>query len=650
LWSGFIAAFAQNSVPVVYEPLLPAAVLPGSLGFTLTVHGTGFVPGATVNWNGTSRTTTFTSSSQLTADVPAADVITAGTASITVVNPGTNVASNVVFFPVVTPSLSVFYAHAPGSPIDTGQQGGLLTEPLSLATGDFNGDGKMDLVVGVEESGIPGRVETLLGNGDGTFTLLSSMATAGRCPCGMAVGDLNADGKLDLVVENYDDNTVSIFLGDGAGDFVPAAGSPIPVGTGPFDVKLADFDHDGKLDLVVANSTANTITTLLGNGDGTFVFGSSSPATLTPDAIAVADLNRDGNLDLAVSNFDANVVTILLGNGDGSFAPAISIPARAGLGIVAADFNHDGNLDLAATNRSDGTVSILLGNGDGSFSLVAGCCGIPVDFNRAQGIVAGDFNGDGTPDLALTILSSPGFLADYIEILLGNGDGTFSLTDYSLQLPDEIVSAAAGDFNNDGKLDFATASSPFHSVSVLLQTPPGASPDFSVIATTSSITVPAGGTGKFPIEVASLNGFLGEISFTCTGAPKHATCSLPDSAFLFDKVTALFDASVVTTANSQAVRRSAAGSPRTLTLPLWSPILAGIFFCALQRKSIRVARSGFLVVLLMAILLVASCGTDSTPPPPPPPPGGTPPGTYTLTLRATSGTIQRSTTVTLIVQ
>jgi hypothetical protein len=171
-----------------------------------------------------------------------------------------------------------------------------------------------------------------------------------------------------------------------------------------------------------------------------------------------------------------------------------------------------------------------------------------------------------------------------------------------------------------------------------------------VIATTSSLTVPAGGTAKFPIQVASLNGFLGEISFTCTDAPKLATCSLPDSAFVFDKVTALFDASVATTAPSKSAKRMAAKSPRTPTLPLWLPIMAVTFFCALQRKSIRVARSGFLVALLMAILLVASCGTNSTPPPPPPPPSGTPPGTYTLTLRATSGTIQHSTTVTLIVQ
>jgi IPT/TIG domain len=120
---GFTAAFAQNPAPFLNQPLTPAAVAPGGAGFTLTVHGTGFVSGATVNWNGTPLATTFSSSSQLMATVPAANIATAITASVTVVNPGTSNASNVVFLSVVAPSSTVFYSHAPGSPIYLGGTG-----------------------------------------------------------------------------------------------------------------------------------------------------------------------------------------------------------------------------------------------------------------------------------------------------------------------------------------------------------------------------------------------------------------------------------------------------------------------------------------------------------------------------------------------
>src|SRR5439155_7342577 len=117
---------------------------------------------------------------------------------------------------------------------------------------------------------------------------------------------------------------------------------------------MGDFTGDGKLDLAVANSTDNTLTILLGPGDGTFTPVSSPPATGTPFGLAIGDFNGDGKLDLAVANFDVNTVTILLGSGDGTFAPASSPPATAGPALVVGDFNGDGKLDLAVTNR--GTV------------------------------------------------------------------------------------------------------------------------------------------------------------------------------------------------------------------------------------------------------------------------------------------------------
>src|SRR5438445_781162 len=397
LLSRFGLALAQHPVPFVSQPFVPAAVAPGGPGFTLTVHGTGFVSGATVKWNDTPLTTSFASSAQLTATVPAANIMAAGTASVTVLNPGTSAASNNVFLSVVVPSPTVVYSNAPASPIYQGKTGVTPNEPLSIAAADFNGDGKLDLALGIQQAGNPGYVNVLLGNGDGTYTPVSSLFVTGNCPCSIALGDINGDGKLDLVV---------------------------------------------------ANSVDNALTVLLGNGDGTFTLASSPPAVGTPFGLGVGDFNGDGKLDVAVANFDISTVTILLGNGDGTFTPAPSPPATSGTTLAVGDFDGDGKLDLAMTDRGDSTVTVLLGNGDGTLIPINQCCGTSVSFTHTLGMTAGDFNGDGKLDLAVAIQDlQPMFPVDYVAILLGKGDGTFAPTDFSLLLPDDPFSLVVGDFN-----------------------------------------------------------------------------------------------------------------------------------------------------------------------------------------------------------
>ena len=272
-------------------------------------------------------------------------------------------------------------------------------ETYSMTVGDFNRDGKLDLAV-TEDSGTTnsGSVSVLLGNGDGTFQMPVSYSV-GASPTSVAVGDFNRDGNLDLAVANFITNNVSVLLGNGDGTFQSAA----EYGTlsSPLSVAVGDFNRDGKLDLVVANSAENGgipgVSVLLGNGDGTFRAAVNYGAGSFPFSVVVGDFNADRNLDLAVANLSGSNVSILLGRGDGTFQAAVNYGAGSSPQSVAmGDFNGDGKLDLAVANNS-GTASILLGNGNGTFQA-------PTSYRAALipvSVAVGDFNGDGNLDLAV---------------------------------------------------------------------------------------------------------------------------------------------------------------------------------------------------------------------------------------------------------
>ncbi len=249
-------------------------------------------------------------------------------------------------------------------------------DPNAVATGDFNGDGIPDLAVANYGDGKnPSTVTVLLGHGDGTFTATAVSPAVGIDPTYIAVGDFNGDGKADLVVSNsgvevagvWPNGTVTVLLGNGDGTFTPAA-SPT-TGKQAQSIAVGDFNGDGKLDMAIVNGQSDTLTILLGNGDGTFTAAASPAAGNGPYGIATGDFNGDGKLDLATPDFGSNSVTVLLGNGDGTFTAAPS-PATGTQPnrVVIADFNGDGKADMAVTNGGSNTVTILLGNGDGTFT------------------------------------------------------------------------------------------------------------------------------------------------------------------------------------------------------------------------------------------------------------------------------------------
>jgi hypothetical protein len=441
-------ATAQNPVPLINQPLVPDAAMPGGAGFTLTVNGTSFVSTSVVKWNGSTRTTTFVSQSRLKATILASDVATASTASVTVVNPspggGT---SNVVFFQVMVPNSFVSFSRA---------DDGVGSGPNSLVVGDFNQDGKLDIAT---SNYYGNTVSVLLGNGDGTFQPHVDYAT-GSGPDTVVVGDFNGDGKLDLAVRNQSSNTVSVLLGNGDGTFQPAASFAVGLGTISSRVAVGDFNGDGNLDLVASNYYDNTISVLLGNGDGTFqnqvVYYAGSGAS----EIGVGDLNGDGKLDLAIVDTN-DVVAVLLGNGDGTFQPPVPYATgHAPAWVNIADLNGDGVLDLVVTASGSNAVSVLLGNGNGTFRPHTDFA-VPAGAVRSE---VADLNGDGKLDLMVVPWSS----SDVVSVLLGNGDGTFQppVTFATGSRPEYV---AVGDFNGDGRLDLAVADNSASAVSVLLQ-------------------------------------------------------------------------------------------------------------------------------------------------------------------------------------
>jgi len=282
-----------------------------------------------------------------------------GELDLAVADYGSNDQSTTV---TVTTTVSVLLGNGDGT-FQAAQTFEAGSGPYFLAMGDFNGDGKLDLAVADlgPSTQRAGTVSVLLGNGDGTFQAARSFA-AGNTIWSVAVGDVNGDGKPDLVVPDGGSNSVSVLLGNGDGTF--QAARSFPVGTNPVHVAVGDFNGDRVQDLAVANYFDFTVSVLLGNGDGTFQAARTFAASSYPWSVSVGDFNGDGVPDLATANLGSTTVSVLLGNGDGTFQAAQNFGAGLGPAFVAvADFNGDGKQDLAVADYySAGTVSVLINN------------------------------------------------------------------------------------------------------------------------------------------------------------------------------------------------------------------------------------------------------------------------------------------------
>ncbi len=355
-----------------------------------------------------------------------------------------------------------------------------------MAIGDVNGDGKPDMAVANSVSSTENySVSVLLGNGDGTFGSAVNFAT-GSYPVSVAIGDVNGDGKPDLVVANNFGNSVSVLLGVGNGTFGAAA--TFAVGSSPRSVAIRDVNGDGKPDLVVANFGGN-VSVLLGTGTGSFGAATNFATGTQSESVAIGDVNGDGKPDLVVANAGSGNVSVLLGNGDGTFGAATNFTAgTAPASVAIGDVNGDGKLDIITANFGSSNMSVLLGVGDGTFEVINSFL---VGTNPFS-VAVGDINGDGKPDIV-----TANFGSNNVSVLLGNGTGTTFTADTSLAVGSSPRDVVMADINGDGKPDLAVANGNYSSTTVSVLLGGGAVViDLSVTATSVATTEGAAFSGR----------------------------------------------------------------------------------------------------------------------------------------------------------
>ena len=299
------------------------------------------------------------------------------------------------------------------------------------------------------------------------FTLRSEAENSIRIdshPHSIAVGDFNHDGLLDIVVPNSGTHNIGVFLRKNNETFKDQMVYSTGPRSMPYAVAVADFDNDQRLDIAVANFGANNVGIFLGTGNGTFksptMFSTNSSR---PRWIAVGDFNQDKFLDIAVANDGTNNVGVLRGDGKGSFANWTTFSTgfdSMPYALAVADVNHDDRLDIVVANSGTRNVGVLLGLGDGSF---AGHTTFDIDHSSVPySIAVADLNNDTHRDIIVVCTN-----ADHVALLLGSGNGSFALTKkYSTGNSSSPKSVAIGDFDNDTKVDIAVGTDKTSSVIV----------------------------------------------------------------------------------------------------------------------------------------------------------------------------------------
>jgi hypothetical protein len=445
--------------------------------------------------------------------------------------------------------------------------GGLL---FYVAVADFNGDGKLDIAATDWNNGV---VQIFNGVGDGTFLVGSTFATdtSNTHSEGLVAGDFNHDGHPDLAVQNYYGQNVGVLINDGTGNFLAPVNYALSAPYSYQGIATADLNGDGNLDLVVPLNNRPAIAILLGNADGTFQAETDLTVGNQPQSVAIADLNGDGKLDLATTIDQVGVgqgqgIEVALGNGDGTFQPPVfyastlqnfSFNYPYPAFIQAADIDGDGKLDLVYTNSSYGTVGVLFGSGNGLFYD-------PVEYpsgGYAWGLVVADVNQDGAPDVVTA------------------GDDFSGLT---------VL------LNNNGSSTVA---------------------NYTVSTAASTAKVTAGSSATFTLTVTPTNHYNGTVTFTCGSLPSLATCTFnPTSVTLNGDSPVTVQMTITTAAVSASLegpvhRGSSILLASLSTMGIFGMMLAG----SLKKRNRWTGIVLGMLILTMTFSLVGCGGSGSSP-------------------------------------
>jgi hypothetical protein len=601
--------------------------------------------------------------------------------------------------------------------------GGNAGYPAVVA--DFNGDGLADIVIPDENYSLV----YLQGYGDGSFRAAKDYYAPifddyGANSTAIASGDFNGDGYPDFVVGNNGYNQygvstigITVFLSRPDGTLMPG----VNYGSGGnfVGVAVADFDGDKILDIAAVDDTNNLVQIFHGRGDGTFAMTSSySTGGSDSSFVVTGDFNSDGHPDLAVANWTSEDLSVLLNDGTGAFLPAVVYPVNASIESIATnDLNGDGFLDLVAVDSYPGAVSVLLGNADGSFQAANTSSW---NYNYLGNLALGDLNGDGIPDLAVTVDDRTSVGSTGLAVAKGNGDGSFQPpVFYSTTMQNMVfnqpypgdvkmfdldgdgrldllytneaygtvgilfntganpfaaamfydpVEYAGGnyanfmtlaDVNQDGAMDVVVSGGEFAGATVLLNNSGTAlQPNFTFAAVSNTTTVNAGTSATYSLTVAGYNGYSGTVSFACSGLPALAACSFSPASVVANGHVALPSTfTITTTAATTSLARpiepaANPGAPTFLAafggFGLFGLLIAGSGKQRNRRK-VKLAVLLGISMLVMSFTLVGcgggSSGSNSTSP-------GTPAGTYAVSVTAAGSApvITHTLNLTLVVQ
>ncbi|MEO9804813.1 MAG: FG-GAP-like repeat-containing protein [Reichenbachiella sp.] len=447
----------------------------GPVGTSVIISGTNFDPtlaNNTVFFGATEATVTAATADQLTVPVPTG----ATYAPITVlVNGLTGYSSDPFVVTFSNPTISTA-SYAPLEEHTTG------SSPRGIAVGDLNNDGKPDLVVANGSSSTVSIFKNTSTNGAVSYDPKVDL-TAGTTPQDVAVSDLDGDGRLDLVVANQSDHTISIYRNTGTGSTISFADKvDFTAGTNPYAVAIGDIDGDGKPELITANRLSDDVTVLrntstIGAIDVTsFASKVDFPVGSSPYDVVLGDLDGDGKVDIAVANRSDNTISTLRNTSTNGIIDASSFAAKVdrstGLSpyaLALGDLDGDGKADLAVANRSQGTVSVLRNASSGIGVISYG----RIDYYSGTSAIAvaiGDLDGDSKPDLA--VVSQTGRLVSVFKNT--STPGTIDANSFADKVDYDpgyyIYALVLGDQDGDHKPDMVVTNQIGHTISVLRHT------------------------------------------------------------------------------------------------------------------------------------------------------------------------------------